>query len=75
MINFEKPLWKVSVDIATILCGGYFETSKSLNLLLQVSCPEKKLRFLSFNRYYTLLVDPLSVSLARFCRRSRVYDC
>ena len=33
---------KVSVDIATILCGGYFETSKSFNLLLQVSRPEKK---------------------------------
>ena len=39
---FHKLVWKVSVDIATILCGGYFETSKSFNLLLQVSCPEKK---------------------------------
>ena len=68
---FHKLVWKVSVDIATILCGGYFETSKSFNLLLQVSCPEKKMRFLGFNHYYTLLVEPFSVSLAGALE----YDC
>lgn len=68
-----KPPWKVSVDKATILCGAYFETSKSFNLLLQVSCPEKKLSFLGFNHCYTLLVERLSVSLARFWRRTWVW--
>lgn len=67
-----KPPWKVSVDKATILYGAYFETSKSFNLLLQVSSPEKKLIFRGFNHCYTLLVEPLSVTLARFCRRTRV---
>lgn len=38
-----------------------------------MSSPEKKLIFRGFNHCYTLLVEPLSVTLARFCRRTRVW--